>query len=153
MPPNVEALRGLSYNTLKQNAELVEDPIFALLGGLDAVSFEAAREFLYASYDSDDVPEGFSHTVYKALTPLMLGMCDQDADTSLGLHTFWKVGRRHLPREAACEQVWFVQWSAHGFHLGFHAPGKANEHEETHFSYQLRVSPYTSTAHGLAHLS
>eukprot|EP00959_Pyramimonas_sp_CCMP1952_P269367 5631138-Pyramimonas_sp.AAC.1 len=43
-------------------AEFVEDPIFALLAGLnqDDGSFAQAKGYIRAEFHSDDVPDGFT---------------------------------------------------------------------------------------------
>ena len=113
VPPHVEALRGLSYDTLKRNAELVEDPVFALFGTLTPIDLEAARQFLWAQYDSDDVPAGFKPATFASLTPLVLGMGDQDNPAALRTSDFWKHHSRRAEGNATRLSQLFVTLARH----------------------------------------
>eukprot|EP00959_Pyramimonas_sp_CCMP1952_P467982 9492474-Pyramimonas_sp.AAC.1 len=97
VPPNVEALRDRTFDTLKRMAELVEDPIFVLLGEftLDVTSFEQTRDYLRTELYSDDTPDGFDPRAFKALTPLAVGVSDDGDAAAPGSAEFW---RRHSGR-------------------------------------------------------
>eukprot|EP00959_Pyramimonas_sp_CCMP1952_P364508 7633209-Pyramimonas_sp.AAC.1 len=59
VPRHIEAIRNRTGNALRYMAEFSEDPIFAMLGGLnqDDGTFEQAKDFLGAEFHSDAVPE------------------------------------------------------------------------------------------------
>eukprot|EP00959_Pyramimonas_sp_CCMP1952_P046169 964156-Pyramimonas_sp.AAC.1 len=92
VPPRVEALRNKTFGTLKQIAQLMEDPIFALLGELsvDIGSFEQVRDFLRAGFHSDDVPSGFDSQAFKVLAPLAVGISNGENPAALGSVDFWR---------------------------------------------------------------
>eukprot|EP00959_Pyramimonas_sp_CCMP1952_P246701 5156118-Pyramimonas_sp.AAC.1 len=85
------------FDTLKHIADLVEDPIFALVGEftLDPMSSEQTRDYLRAEFYSDDTPEGLDSRAYKALTPLAVGAPGTDNPAALGCTGFWQ---RHSGR-------------------------------------------------------
>eukprot|EP00959_Pyramimonas_sp_CCMP1952_P350090 7334895-Pyramimonas_sp.AAC.1 len=72
MPPRIAAIRGRAYHATKENARIVHDPVFALLGELDEEGFNQANKFLNAEFDSGDRPDFIPQGAYNALAPLVL---------------------------------------------------------------------------------
>eukprot|EP00959_Pyramimonas_sp_CCMP1952_P148758 3111580-Pyramimonas_sp.AAC.1 len=57
VPPRRSAVRARAHNTIKDNARLAQDPIFAMLGKIEADESESALKFLKAEFGSDDRPD------------------------------------------------------------------------------------------------
>eukprot|EP00959_Pyramimonas_sp_CCMP1952_P320802 6713365-Pyramimonas_sp.AAC.1 len=64
VPPRIAAVRGRAYHAIKENARMVHDPIFALLGELEVESVDQAFKFLKAEFDSDDRPDSVPQEAY-----------------------------------------------------------------------------------------
>eukprot|EP00959_Pyramimonas_sp_CCMP1952_P289199 6048405-Pyramimonas_sp.AAC.1 len=73
VPPDIEAIRKQTGITLRYMAEFVDDPIFAILAGLnqDDGSFAQAKDYMRAEFHSDDGPDGFTPGAYACLRPLI----------------------------------------------------------------------------------
>eukprot|EP00959_Pyramimonas_sp_CCMP1952_P374701 7847534-Pyramimonas_sp.AAC.1 len=85
VPPHVEAIRSRTGITLRYMAEFVEDPIFAIFGGLeqDDGSFAQAKDDIRAEFHSD-VPDGFTPSAYACLQPLRVGDDNDENPAALG---------------------------------------------------------------------
>eukprot|EP00959_Pyramimonas_sp_CCMP1952_P308451 6455311-Pyramimonas_sp.AAC.1 len=57
VPPRVAASRGRTCNAISENAGMVRDSVFTLLGDITGDEFDQAILFLRAGYDSDDRPD------------------------------------------------------------------------------------------------
>eukprot|EP00959_Pyramimonas_sp_CCMP1952_P029884 627071-Pyramimonas_sp.AAC.1 len=70
-------------------AKFVEDPIFAIFGGLGDESFARAKNYIRAEFHSDDVPDGFTPGVHACVQPLIVGEDDDGNPAALGNSGTW----------------------------------------------------------------